>query len=452
MTIYNADRRSQALCGPFSSEDLPDYQAAIQHAKAHWRRLLSVTQYEILEAIIDRTARFGRYQAKIVTAWFYEGHDANPESGYAGCAPITPVSGKTFYAARAFLEKVGIVTRTDDTYAIDYSVTAIDLAADEDVQKRVLHENKRGGMLSTIEGIVEWAHSMVARMVKPSKQEQETVTPYTVQSNNTHGISKDKSSEIRRGGILWNSVSGFIMGERSLADVVAAAHNAVDDRREQLADKRRKRRTLADEVSLFEAAWQRGQREKDSSVPATRIIPRERKLLKDQLIKRYRDTSIDLEDFAHWTAHNWQAIGAQYFTKSRNYPDFPAFRWFLACLETYSLAYQKRDLLNADGIHGGGVQAQRALQRTMENASKADELTKRIADEAKGIKSERDKLLEENMRLREELGMPLDDDPQTAEAIQEVRANAVKIDFSKKWDDYEDDDTPKRRKLRRKRK
>lgn len=418
--------KSQALCGPFLSTDLPDFQAAVLHVQTHWQRLLSATQLEIVQAIVNRTARFGQRVRRIPTEWFYDGHDDNPETGYAGVPPITPVSLKGFYEARNELVRLGILSRDDETYAIDYSVTAIDLAMDEDVQRRVVHTNKRGGILSTVEGLIEWAASIIR---------------YTVRSYKTH-VSEDKSSECS-GGYFMDKVREFFMGKRSAADVLASVQSTVAAARETLATKRRSRATLADMCSLFENAWNKGQRERTRSIPPTRLVPRDRSLLKTQLVMPFRDSDMQIEDFAYWVAKHWDAIGAQYFQKSKAYPEVPAFRWLVTCLETYTLAYQHRDSLDPTGTPNT---AQRVSAGVLA-ASKAD-AAEALAIAKKQIADLQAQLKEagaEAVKVRRAKGLPLDDDPVYARVIQKA---SRKITIG----NYDDDEDAKPRKLRRLRK
>src|SRR6056297_1507009 len=125
-------------------KSLPDYQGAIQHFNLHWRRFLSATQAEIVQAVMDRTARFGQAERRIPTKWFYEGHTASHTGAYAGCSPILPISRQAFSVALRELQRLGILIVRNSVYRVDFGVNAMHLALDESVQKRVMHEHRRG--------------------------------------------------------------------------------------------------------------------------------------------------------------------------------------------------------------------------------------------------------------------------------------------------------------------
>lgn len=119
----------QVLCGPFLQEELPDYQAAMQHFLSHWDWALSDNQRAVLMAIINRTARYGSYSYNIRRDRFFVGDAPNPETGNAGVAPVPAMSDRAFTNIMASLIDCGIVLRDGITYAIDYSITALDLAS-----------------------------------------------------------------------------------------------------------------------------------------------------------------------------------------------------------------------------------------------------------------------------------------------------------------------------------
>lgn len=226
--------------------------------------------------------------------------------------------------------------------------------------------------------------------------------------------------------------------EQILADVTASVGAA----RDKVRDKRRKRRTLADLCSLFENAWNRGQREKSKEVPPTRLVQRDRALLKSQIITPFRDTTIDIEDFAYWVALNWHAIGAQYFTKSKRYPELPAFRWLVKCLETYTLAYQNREYLDENASLSRTQMRKKvaAVEKIQESADRSIASMQSEVEDLRRQLAERDK---DNARLREQLGEAEDDDPILAHAVRAAKRK-VKIGS------YDDEPSkPRRRRLRK---
>lgn len=400
----------------------------------HWRRFLSITQLEIVQAIVDRTARFGKHRSRqIPMSWFFDGHDGNPEKGYAGCAPIAPCTPKSFREARAELERLGIVVRDGDVYTIDYSINAMHLATDEGVQKRVIAANKRGGVLSTVRGIVEWAAKLVAQWCER----------YTVRPIKTH-VSEDKSSD-NAGRYFLNKVRDFFMGKINKDDILAHVMGTVNAGRAKVAEKRKTRRSLADLCNLFEEGWRTGQKERDASIMPARLVSRDRALLKSQIIGPARDAGIDVQDFANWCALNWDGIGATFFKKAKSYPAQPAFAWFVRCLETYSSAYAQRDGLDLSGLanpsHRVSTQAVAAISATAEKA------VSRATDAVADLQAQLREAREDNERLRRAKALPIDDDPVYARASK-LAARKITIGSY----DEEAPAAPVRRKLTRHRK
>ena len=397
------------------------------------------------------------------------------------------VSEKTFYQVRNDLVSYGIVVYDGDTYAIDYSVTALHLAKLPSVQKRVLAANRRGGMLSTIEGIMEWAKHCVSLLIrvntanpesarsaksrdknsygsatcpngkpainsecqtenpcpetsgirgetstsnviqisKSSKWKCPSDLPYRVSTYKTHVISSDKSSDIRAGG--------SDLSAKELMDRLAE----MEHKRQAVQDKRKSRGTLPDLCNLFESAWRNGQNERNPKIMPSRLVARHRALLKSQIIGPARDVGLDIEDFAYWCALHWDAIGGTYFKKAKSYPDQPAFAWFVRCLETYTTAYSNRDALDPTATL---KPSQRVTAGPYKPA--APGASSKLAD----LEAQLRLANEENEKLRAAKGLPVDDDPVYARAIQLA---SRKIVIGK----YEDDDVkPLRRKLPRKRK
>jgi hypothetical protein len=141
-------------------------------------------------------------------------------------------------------------------------------------------------------------------------------------------------------------------------EILASVNKSVDAQRSALDSKRRKRRTLADECYLFEKAWLRGQEGRGKFVQ--RIVGRDRRLLKEQIVQPSRGSDLNLEAVAEWCTTHWHAIGAQYFAKAKSYPEYPAFRWFVKCFATYLEAYEQREVLDEAGTRSTAQLVKRA--------------------------------------------------------------------------------------------
>jgi hypothetical protein len=133
---------------------------------------------------------------------------------------------------------------------------------------------------------------------------------------------------------------------RKAEEVLAAVQSIVAGKREQLQGNRRSRRTKADQLALFERAWIAGCKERNSNALVIRFTATDKSLVWNRFIKETEGLDIDIEDFARWIAANWDGIGVHYFRKSKSYPDTPALRWMLKCLQVYSDAYASRESLD----------------------------------------------------------------------------------------------------------
>ena len=168
---------------------------------------------------------------------------------------------------------------------------------------------------------------------------------------------------------------------------------SVSEKRGRVEAKRRKRLSLSDKVSLFEQAWMQGQKERE--VPPMRIVPRHRKLLKDQIIKPAAGYDIDFEDMACWVAENWNAIGARWFTRAKSYPDHPAIGYFIAAYDTFLTAYHDRDNLDTSQTYSTKEMRQRA-----KTADRADAMVERERRRAIEAQAELKRAKQEIARLR----------------------------------------------------
>jgi hypothetical protein len=444
----NTGCESQVLCGPFSTDELPSYQAAVIHCQAHFEPTLQRTAVQMVQFVMNVTARFGRKWARVPFGLFFKGIPSNPEKGFAGVNPMNPVSEKTFYTVRSYLMELGVLRFENGKYAIDYSLTALHLVQHDSVQKRILHENKRGGILSTVDGILEWAAGIVQRLLpKQRKQKakpvQEAVSepkclenkdlPYTFHIEN-YNISPDKS------GSMYERTREYFMKKAS--EVMQALHN-VQAKRDALADKRMKRGTLADLCNLFEDGWRSGQKERNPALMPARLVVRDRALLKSQIVGPAREAGIDVRDFAYWTALNWDGLGATFFKKAKSYPLQPAFAWLVRCLESYTGAYHQRDGLDLSGLanpaHRVSAQALAAI------ADKADKAINSATESIEDLKAQLREARTENEVLRQSSGLPIDDDPVYARASK-LAARKITIGS------YDDVEPPRRSKLPRHRK
>jgi hypothetical protein len=203
--------------------------------------------------------------------------------------------------------------------------------------------------------------------------------------------------------------------------LLANVSTVVNAKREKVASKRRGRRTLADMSALFIQSWERGQRESDSTTIPTRIVNKDRALLKSQLLKAFQRTEIDIEDFAYWCANKWDAIGANYFTKSKKYPTTPAFRWLVACLEIYVQAYDNREFMDDTAKHT----PDRLRTATKRDNEKLQSIATVSATELADAKRELAQLTAENQKLRDGKGMEPDDDPVYSNLIKTAKRKIV---------------------------
>ena len=176
---------------------------------------------------------------------------------------------------------------------------------------------------------------------------------------------------------------------------------AVDSKREKVFSERRSRGTLADGASLFAVAWARGSKERNPRMPANRLIARDRALLKSQIVGPFRDSDVNIEEFAFWCAKNWDAIGATYFQKSKGYPETPAFRWLVVCLETYLLAFENKDYLD-ETLQLDSKNMRQKAATTDRVIAQAANAAKHSTDEITFLKQAMKELASENRRLKGE--------------------------------------------------
>lgn len=233
--------------------------------------------------------------------------------------------------------------------------------------------------------------------------------------------SSDKSSEGPLGQ-FQRPERTLIM--RSADELKRAITAAVGQKREKVIEKRKRRRTLADTVKLFSMNWVNGQRElSDNTVPTSITTRRDIKLLKDHIIIPFRDTEMDVVDFAYWCAANWHAIGATHFAKAKSYPRYPNFRWLFACRDRYIEAYAHKDELD----HTAVLPPREATKRAERAKDAYEKATASANATVSGLKADLDQAWAEIRRLRDEAGMDPDPDPAYTRGINAVRKNKRKI-------------------------
>lgn len=252
--------------------------------------------------------------------------------------------------------------------------------------------------------------------------------PYT----KTHILHLDKSKS--------NTDAGSNMKPRSAADILSDVSAKVKAGSAKVQAKRKTRRTLADRTALFETEWANGQRDRDSTMPAARIVGKNRALLKQHVLKRFENTEVDTDAFAYWVAHNWQAIGAEYFAKSKKYPERPVMPWLVSLLDIYVVAYQQKDTLNTEGTRSQTELMKRAAQTTQ-----VQEAGRYVAEaqlsEMAVLKAQ---LAEANRLLAKKSGAAVN--PDLNEEAQALVAKGKRMTFPA----YDDAPAPKKRKLKRK--
>lgn len=242
------------------------------------------------------------------------------------------------------------------------------------------------------------------------------------------------------------------MVKRSADDILSEIHSRVDAGRAKLDSKRRSRMTLADRVALAEKAWQRGQRTRSDFAPPSRILGKWRAVLKRDVLKPMENSTMDFEEFFEWVAENWDAIGAQYFAKSKKYPDNPAFPWLVTCLEAYTNAFQQREYLDLTG-----TRSKVDLMRQAAGFEQATHQVEAVAGAAQSkIAALEAELKEANKRLREAKRTgkvkPTTHEKELMEATKGIKYTPVSE--LPDYDDFDEDgnlrkQAPKRRKLRK---
>jgi hypothetical protein len=236
-------------------------------------------------------------------------------------------------------------------------------------------------------------------------------------------------------------IGDYLMGNRSKDDILASVSRNVTAAANKVRDKRRTRRTLPDMCNLFEGAWVAGQRETSPGLPVAKILSRDRALLKTRIIKPFDQSGTDIEGFSRWVAQHWQAIGAQFFPKSKGYPERPAFRWLIVCLDSYVDAYAQREFLDPDGKISFSHVAKKAASADLiaEDALRYGKATKaEVADLQAQLAEARKEIA--SMR---ETGAVHEPDPVFAKIVKGASKPTV-------FGDYDEGDAkrPKRRKVK----
>lgn len=395
------------------------------------QRCLSPRTGEMVMHIILTTIGMGIDKRPINQTFLERGAEANPETGFMGVAGITPVS-RTAHD-KAFAEAIAegvIIKDSDGLVSVNVGITPLELVQHESVVKRLM-QSAKNGILATIEGIIAWATRLSAFSLKQActaasqaSRSAQAEQPKPLENNDAtyslhekDNILPPKGGRIYARGLLAR-ISENIMG-RTPAQILSDVTAQVADKYNRLQQKRAKRQSIADLCNMFEAAWRKGQHERDRSVLAARLVARDRKLLKDQIIYPSRELDMNIVDFAEWVAVHWDAIGAAYFKKAKSYPAAPAFPWLVRCLETYVTAYRNRDSLDPTGKLPDAARASASAV-----AAISARVEKAIAAQADDIDDLRRQLAEaqrENEKLKLERGLPVEDDPVYARVIKQAR-------------------------------
>ena len=218
--------------------------------------------------------------------------------------------------------------------------------------------------------------------------------------------------------------------------------SGVAARRTALHDKRKARASVPDLCNLFEDGWRSGQHERDSTVLASRLGAKHRKLLKTQIVYPSRELNIDLQDFAHFVTLHWDGIGQTLFKKAKTYPAAPTFAWFVACLETYMRAYTDREIIDfTPGTTGQPGHLLHVSTRHYTANTGYSSPAEHIADLEAQLREERREKASGN-------GLPVESDPVYARV---KKMASRKIVFGK-YDEEEPAPKPARRKLEKHRK
>lgn len=428
---------SQVLSDHFFHEGKIDYQAVIQYSRA-FMSFLSAREYAVYSFVIDATARFRRVSSYLALRQFFSGIDITDRC--AGVCPVPHMSEQALRRILRKLERIGLMQRDGKKFTLLFEATPESVAHDEEVQRTVTSLNYRGGELSTDDGVIEcgkrltrWLVGLFTRQEPEQEEAQqnkgdEETESYTFRSKTQH-------SSPNKLGDIW---------ERLMSDKDRLLHSItarVENDRGRTREKRAKRRTIGDQTNLFVQEWERGQRDNPKYSAPARLVSRDRKLLKDQIIHPFQNGNSKPEDFAYWVAKNWDAIGAQYFSKSKKYPEYPAFRWLVACLETYLVAYEQRDYLDETATMDRTAAARQssAAKQAIEDAKQYRASTDEEVEDLRRQLREQDK---EMSKLRAEKGMEPDDDP----VYNRVIKTASKRPTIGSFDEPEPRKRPKRRK------
>ena len=366
--------------------------------------------------------------------------------------PPPEVSRNTFYKTLATLKRLKLIDVDGYKYTLRFDTLPLEVAQDTDVQKGFAARNRHNANLRTPCGIMDWAKTLTRKLLaaiksqslaepeieeKPKEIRDKGVSPYSLYNKIKHS-PLDKSK-----GTLAEYFGDIIMGKRTAAQIMQDVARTVDVGREKITAKRKARRTLADRCALFEQEWARGQRDRDSSTPTTRIVGKDRALLKTQILRNAENTELDTDAFAYWVTNNWQAVGATYFAKAKSYPERPTMPWLVKTFETYLIAWQQREHLDTEG-----TRSQTELMKRSAGAAIDKERAKAIVDDSqreiamlKAQLAERDGMID-----KLQAGEEIENDMLDEDTRAKLKYKPIALP------DYDDDiPAPKKRKLKRKR-
>jgi hypothetical protein len=420
------------------------YQSVMQYARA-LGYFLNETERAFYNFIIDCTARFGRESTYLSMEHFRNGFLPDNEKCFAGSMPPPEVSRNTHYKIINRLQALGYIAVDGRKYTILLTTLPVEIVRDADVCKGFAARNRHNSNLRTPEGIYEWAGQLTERLLMALGFRGEAEEPYI---NNGDAVSpyslyykNEPSPSNKLEGDMLNTIRDIFMGKRSAAEILASVQTTVTAGRTKITDKRKKRRTLQDACALFEAEWASGQRDRDSTAPANRIVGKDRALLKNQIIKRSEGTDLDTDAFAYWVAKNWQAIGATYFEKAKRYPERPVVPWLIACFETYIIAYQQREHLDTEGTRS---------QTELLKRSAATSAVQKAGQDVAAAQQDQINLLEAQLREARELMATRNLDAVENDMVDPEAKAIIAKGRNMQFPDYDDEPAPKPKRRKRK--
>lgn len=198
---------SQVLCGPFLPTDFPGFQAAIDHLESQWRGPLPTMAARVAYAAVTLTSKFNRTKCRISARLLQRGLRRNRLTGFSGLAPFVE-SVQSINESIRELVRLGIFVVDElGRTAIDYSITAADLVADEEIYKSVRKRNSFNPKMRTREGVTEWGMRLAAWLLPhndkttgKSQSGSKTSGSSSADSKSGSGIPNQKCENLSSGG------------------------------------------------------------------------------------------------------------------------------------------------------------------------------------------------------------------------------------------------------------